>query len=127
MASVAEIKAELTAELNKIPELYRDALSGIDTALSVAMWTSATSTVIVAIVAVFGWWGIRRASIQRSEQVAARAIQDYIKKIDIDDLVASAIQKDVLARKYIVVNNAVEPLDRELKAGQIFAADPKEG
>lgn len=78
------------------------AFDAIENVTNLATYTLTVLGILIALIAVFGWWEMRRHSASTAESVAKRVankrLDDYLKSEEIGDRVLAAVQEQAEKR-----------------------------
>lgn len=78
------------------------AMNAINTVVSLASWTLAALGVLIALLAVFGWWELRRHSAnsakKTAKQVADKRLDAYLTSDEVQERLSAAIEEQVQKR-----------------------------
>lgn len=89
--SVLEMKAALETEQQKLVELSEASIQSIGALLSLSQWVLGILGFLIAGIALFGWWNIRRATVSAGEKRAHAYMKDYVRGEKFAELVDSAV------------------------------------
>lgn len=80
-------------------EIVDTALAAIDTLLNASMWVLSVLAFVLAVIAIFGWTVIRRASVERATKVAGEKLDEFLSTEDFESLLSDKIQ-EAIERKW---------------------------
>lgn len=123
MASVAEIKTALLADQVAAQKAYELSTSAIGTVSSVASWTITALGVLVAIIAIFGWAVIAKASKAAAKKVAHDNVHAYLKSDEFIRLLDDKVEKALINKSiqgYVSGNDDIDDVDP-------FPSEPEKG
>ncbi len=119
MASIQEMKDALSVDQKHAIDATETAMAAIDMLLSMSQWVLAILAVILALVAVFGFWEVRRFAAAKAEEIAKEHAKNYlessvfVEKLEERIKHALDVQKENEAAKGLNVEDDGEPSEFE--------------
>lgn len=126
MASVQEIKDALHAEREATVKASEIAMTAIDTLLNMSMWVLSVLALMLAVLAIVGWWQIHRIVKLKAEHIANRKLDHYIGSDKFTTLMDQKITEAVETRwQDTVVVREIQVRQRAPADEQPFPNEPE--